>query len=177
MSLCIEAGVIFIVRCAQKWRYTLIQMLNILEEALLKREGKTLSRGALDHLWPYLCMCQLCTNRNGSLFALCASVKPLTSHPPRLCLGPPGRLPFHLTGTWTYRALNSVEELYEHWMFHNLFFPFSLCPIFSIKEKHCWTTQMLKWFGVHPFDSRVFAGWCEGKTWQTTWHFWGQYGG
>lgn len=115
MSLCSEAGVIFIVRCAQKWRYTLIQMLNILEEALLKREGKTLSRGPPDHLWPYLCMCQLCTNRNGSLLALCASVKPLTSHPPKTMF----------RATWSFaipshrhvdiRALNStLQKLYEH---------------------------------------------------------------
>lgn len=136
---------------------------------------KTLSRGTPDHLWPYLCMCQLCTNRNGSLLMPCASVKLLTFHPPRLCLGPPSRLPCHVTDTWTSEGCKLSGKNNTH----NIF---TICSFYSLSTFFCKgkMTEIHKcsmirhssvWFIC------MFAGWREGKSWKATWHFWGEFGG
>lgn len=161
--------VIVIVRCAQKRHYTLIHLIPItqywgwtssrrpLENMKAGPEGlKTLSRGAPDHFWPYLCMCQLCTNRNGSLLVPCASVKLLTSHPPRLCLGPPGRLPCHVMSQTRGhpKVVNCLGKNTTHNIFTIFSFFFPLCPNLSIKEKLLKYINV-QWFVIHPFNSHV----------------------
>lgn len=167
-----------------------VLMLSIFKEMLVEREdrkreglkilldglqtiyGRTCARARHAHTVMDLCLCRVL-------------VKPLTSHPLRLCLGPPGRLSCHLTGTWTYEGSRPCEKLWflpstmkvqpYQMRCTEAFWPQnSSQPVLLIMLQHYWNTHMLEWGGTNQFGPGVFAGWCEGKTWQTTWHFWGK---
>lgn len=179
MSLCSEAhALIHLSPTTHYWCWTSSRRCLY---GRTEREGlKILLDGLQTIFWPYLCTCTPCTNSNGAVdFSSSQTMFRSTWSfvmSSRRHVDIPGYSTVWKTLIPSPECSTTNVQPYQiRCGCTEALWPQNISqPVLLVILKRYWNTQMLEWVRVHQFGPCVFAGWCEGKTGQTTWHFWGK---